>query len=198
MAYCVHCGKEVPDGATYCPACGRPAATAAVAPCGKSTAVWVAIGAGCLVVAVAFLGIVAAIVIPNFLDALHKAKQKRTMLDMRDLAIAIEAYRADEGEVPPAGSVGALAEHLVPTYLERVPETDGWQNPIRYACWSEDPAMAGCTTYRLVSGGRDGVLEHGDLQAYGEAPFTPTEYDRDLVLADGYFLRYPQGAAGGS
>ena len=198
MGYCVHCGKEVPDGATYCPACGRPAATAAPAAAGKSTAVWVAIGAGCLILAIGFGGIVAAIAIPNFLDALQKAKQKRTMADLRNVATAIESYRVDEGEVPPADSVGALAEHLVPTYVESVPETDGWQNPIRYTCWSEDPGVAGCTTYRLVSGGRDGVLEHEDLQAYGEMPFTPTDYDRDLVLADGYFLRYPQGAAGGS
>lgn len=197
MPYCVHCGKEVPDGATYCPACGRTAATGTVTRSGTSTAVWVAIGAGCLLVGVAFAGIIAAILIPNFLDALQKAKQKRTVADMRTLATAIEAYRTDEGEVPPADSVGALAGYLVPTYIEGVPETDGWQRPIRYVCWSEDPAVAGCTTYRLVSGGRDGVLEHEEVEAYGEAPFTPTDYDRDLVVADGYFLRYPQGPAGG-
>jgi general secretion pathway protein G len=198
MAYCVHCGKEVPGGETYCPACGRPAASGGLARTGKSPAVWIAIAAGCLVLAVAFLGIVAAILVPNFLDALQKAKQKRTMGDLRNLGTAIESYRVDEGEAPPADSVAGLTEYLVPTYLESVPETDGWENPIRYVCWSEDPVIGGCTTYRLVSGGRDGVLEHEDLQAYGEAPFPPTDYDRDLVLADGYFVRYPQGAAGGS
>jgi len=198
MAYCVHCGKQVPDGATYCPACGRQAAATAPAGSGKSTAVWVAIGAGCLLVGVAFVGIIAAILVPNFLDALQKAKQKRTVADLRTVATAIEAYRGDEGEVPAADSVGGLVQYLAPTYIEAVPETDGWQNPIRYVCWSEDPTVAGCTTYRLVSGGRDGVLEHEDVQAYGEAPFTPTDYDRDIVLADGYFLRYPEGAAGGS
>lgn len=198
MAYCVHCGKEVPDGAVYCPACGRPAASATVARSGTPKGVWIAIGAGCLVVAVAFLGIVAAILVPNFLDALQKAKQKRTMADLRNLGTAIESYRVDEGEAPPADSVAGLTEHLVPTYLESVPETDGWENPIRYVCWSEDPVDAGCTTYRLVSGGRDGALEHEDLQAYEATPFAPTDYDRDLVLADGYFLRYPAGLAGGS
>lgn len=195
MAFCVHCGKEVPEGATYCPACGRAAASGAAASSGKSTAVWVAVGAGCLLVGVAFLGIVAAIVVPNFLDSVQKAKQKRTMASMRELATAIQAYWTDEGEVPPADSVGALAGYLVPTYLGSVPETDGWEHALRYVCWSEDPAVAGCTTYRLVSGGRDGVLEHEDLQAYGEAAFTPTEYDRDLVLADGLFIRYPQSGS---
>lgn len=198
MAYCVHCGKEVPDGSTYCPACGRPAANRAVARSGTSKGVWIAIGVGCLVLAVVFLAILAAILVPNFLDALQKAKQKRTMADLRNLGTAIESYRADEGEAPPADSVSGLAEYLVPEYIESLPESDGWQNPILYACWSDDPTVAGCTTYRLVSGGRDGVFEQQDLEAYGEEAFPPTDYDRDLVLADGYFLRYPEGAAGGS
>ena len=42
-----------------------------------------------ILVVVAIIGIVAIFVIPNFLDSLHKAKQKRTMADMHDVGKAI-------------------------------------------------------------------------------------------------------------
>lgn len=32
MAFCAKCGKEVPEGATFCPACGAPVGGAAAAP----------------------------------------------------------------------------------------------------------------------------------------------------------------------
>ena len=39
-----------------------------------------------LLIVVAIIGIIAALLIPNFLDALQKAKQKRTVADMRNAA----------------------------------------------------------------------------------------------------------------
>ena len=34
MAFCAKCGKEIPEGAGFCPACGAPAGGAAAAPTG--------------------------------------------------------------------------------------------------------------------------------------------------------------------
>ncbi|MBP8846490.1 MAG: prepilin-type N-terminal cleavage/methylation domain-containing protein, partial [Thermoanaerobaculia bacterium] len=41
-----------------------------------------------LLIVVAIIGIIAAILIPNLIDALQKSKQKRTMADMRNLGTA--------------------------------------------------------------------------------------------------------------
>lgn len=150
-----------------------------------------------LLIVIAIIGIIAAILIPNFLDSLQKAKQKRTMADLRMLAVALEEYRVDhDGEVPAVDSVEELAAALEPEYLETVARTDGWQHPVLYVCWPTDPADLPegiCDTYRLVSPGRDGVFEHEDASQYLEEAYPPTDYDRDLVVADGYFWRYPGG-----
>jgi type II secretory pathway pseudopilin PulG len=55
-------------------------------------ALWVVIaGIGCFVF-VAILGIIAAIFIPNFVDALNKAKVKRSISDMREVTVALADY----------------------------------------------------------------------------------------------------------
>ena len=65
--------------------------------------------------AVAPAAILAAIAVPNFLEAQSRAKVARTMSDMRSLATAIEAYGIDNGEYPPhaTGAEGANS-HLAP------------------------------------------------------------------------------------
>ena len=52
-----------------------------------------------LLVVIAIIGILAAIAVPNLLNAVQRGKQKRTMSDMRALATAIEAYAVDQGLV---------------------------------------------------------------------------------------------------
>ena len=44
---------------------------------------------------VAIIGIIAAILIPNLIDALQKAKQKRTMADMRNVGPAWLSWVTD-------------------------------------------------------------------------------------------------------
>lgn len=157
------------------------------------------LGLGCLVVALVLGGILAAVFWPNFTDALQKAKQKRTMSDLQELSAAIESYREEHaGRVPEATSIDELAEALAPDYIGEMIRTDGWENPLVYACWSEEIARGadgGCDTYRLISPGRDGELEQNDPAAYDVAPFERSEYDRDLVVGDGYFYRYPASGA---
>src|SRR3954452_12324714 len=99
-----------------------------------------------LLIVVAIIGIIAALLIPNFLDALQKAKQKRTVADMRNVGtaemswltdqIAAAAAGATRGSVSvgryPASSVATLKSRLVPQYIQDVPQKDGWKNDYVY------------------------------------------------------------------
>lgn len=147
----------------------------------------------------AVVGIIAAILIPNYLDVLRVAKQKRTVVEMRDAGAAIVSYAADNnGSLPPGQSLEEMKSALVPKYVPSVPTVDGWKRPFRYSCWRESPGTAGCDRFRIISGGRDGVLDSEDLSAYEQGTFEPTDYDRDIVFGDGFFLRYPlPGGASG-
>src|SRR5215831_9815033 len=55
-----------------------------------------------LLIVIAIIGILAAIAIPNLLNAVQRGKQKRTMSDMRALATAVEAYAVDNSSYPAA------------------------------------------------------------------------------------------------
>lgn len=189
--YCPHCGTQVPDGQRQCPNCGRPVAPpplpigapAAPAKSGSSKMVWVIVGCAVIPVVIAVVGIIAAIFIPNFLDALQKAKQKRAMSELRVLGEAVEAYKAQSGYAPEADDIASLAAKLGADGAP-LPSADPWKHPYRYGCWREDPA-AECDHYAIVSGGSDGIFEHDDLSAYEPGEIEPRDYPRDLVFSDG-------------
>src|SRR6266705_5644167 len=93
-----------------------------------------------LLIVIAIIGILAAIAIPNLLNAVQRGKQKRTMSDMRALATAVEAYAVDNNSYPPASCPSGLAtiiaaaaavdsasfSKLSPTYIGQPPKVDGW------------------------------------------------------------------------
>ena len=54
-----------------------------------------------LLIVVAIIAILAAIAIPNFLDALVRAKVSRTRADLRTVSVALESYAADHTTYPP-------------------------------------------------------------------------------------------------
>lgn len=54
-----------------------------------------------LLIVVAIIGILAAIAVPNFLNAQIRAKISRTVSDMKTLETALEMYRVDKGRYPP-------------------------------------------------------------------------------------------------
>ena len=55
-----------------------------------------------LLIVVAIIGILAAIAVPNFINAQTRAKVTRVEADFRTLATALEAYRMDFGNYPVA------------------------------------------------------------------------------------------------
>src|SRR5437016_7119022 len=85
-----------------------------------------------LLIVVAIIGILAAIAIPNLLTAMQRSKQKRTMADMRTVAVASEAYAADNSNEFPK-----TLDMLAPKYMKVVPTLDGWGHRTEYECLAD-------------------------------------------------------------
>ncbi|MBN2329455.1 MAG: prepilin-type N-terminal cleavage/methylation domain-containing protein [Candidatus Omnitrophica bacterium] len=83
-----------------------------------------------LLIVVAIIGILAAIAVPNFLNAQMRAKVARVVSDMKAVAMAEEQYRLDRGQYTYDGDCGVgQAEHLsyIPlttpvSYISTIPE----------------------------------------------------------------------------
>ena len=54
---------------------------------------------------VAIIALLAAIALPNFLEAQTRAKVSRAKADLRTVATALEAYRVDSNAYPPNDGV---------------------------------------------------------------------------------------------
>ncbi len=153
----------------------------------NSAAVAGVIGAALFMI-VAVGGIIAAIAIPNLLNAIQRGKQKRTMVDMRSIATAVESYAVDHNAYPPATSFQGLSRYLEPTYVAKVPEMDGWMHPFRYVAWSRRDSSRP-EEYIILSAGKDGLFEHEDAGEYREG--TTTNFNNDIVFSNGSFVQYP-------
>ena len=53
-----------------------------------------------ILIVVAIIGILVAIATPLLLEALQRAKQKRTMEDMRNISVGLECYMVDYTKYP--------------------------------------------------------------------------------------------------
>src|SRR5215470_15900066 len=86
-----------------------------------------------LLIVVAIIGIIAAIAIPNLLNAIQRGKQKRTMADMRAIGTAVESYAVDNNRYPAGGSaVSGTSGVLQPRYIAKLPTVDAWNHNIDY------------------------------------------------------------------
>ena len=61
-----------------------------------------------LLIVVAIIGILAAIAVPNFLNAQTRARISRVQADMRTVALAMETYRLDKNSIPPDMNTGGF------------------------------------------------------------------------------------------
>jgi general secretion pathway protein G len=149
-------------------------------------------------IVVAIIGILAAIAIPNLLTAMQRAKQKRTMADMRAIATAWEARATDQNSYGAAGAnptftwPGTDVPHstlltlLTPTYIKSLPKTDGWNRNYGYAM---DGAVATATQqYAIRSMGKDGAFN----TTYSAGTQTQN-FDCDIVYSNGSFIQWPEG-----
>ena len=145
--------------------------------------------------------------LPTGFGAQDETAQRRTMADMRTISLALEARWTDEGELPSAASIEAIAPKISPTYLKEVPLRDGWGNPWRYATWKVDPKLGpkapGRDNYVIISAGKDGRFELVDPQSYKPKEGCPggcagetTNFDCDIVFSNGSFIQFPAGRSG--
>jgi len=82
-----------------------------------------------LLIVVAIIGILAAIAVPNFLNAQIRAKVSRAYSDMRSLSTAIEAYRVDSNVYP---SDGDDLPNFSPTDFDTAARMRVLTHPISY------------------------------------------------------------------
>jgi general secretion pathway protein G len=135
-----------------------------------------------LLIVVAIIGIIAAIAIPNLLNAIHRGRQKRSMADMRTIATAIGTYATDMNFYPRnIANLGSMRTHIEPVYIRNTPRTDGWG-----------------TSFGVVT---DSDGDHYTVQSYGKdktyaACVVNTEtrlFDCDICHSDGVFVQWPEG-----
>ena len=148
-----------------------------------------------LLVVLAIIGILSAIAIVNYFSALTRARQKRTVADIRTIAMAWES-RASEamrynaaGFTFPSGAVSyeQLSTMLMPTYAKNLPRMDGWSRPLEFSVVAPGgPSGAGpANAYAIRSAGRDGRFE----TTY--TPGASTDPDCDIVFSGSAFIVYP-------
>ena len=154
-----------------------------------------------LLIVVDIIGILAAMLIPNLLDAMHKAKQKRTVADIRITGTAMMAWLSDEVGAAAAGQTATtieigdyktitragLSQLLVPHYIEVLPLLDGWKTQYQYFLDIANPL-----SLHVMGMGSGGLDKSTIAGSYTVGSFDPTDYEQDILWVDGYFVRWPQ------
>src|SRR5215471_9793093 len=143
-----------------------------------------------LLIVIAIIGILAAIAIPNLLNALQRGKQKRTMSDVRNLATAVESYQVDMNVYPNAACPGGVYTApvaagnldssswtlLTPTYIAQPPYSDGWGHALFYTTDAVN------NNYELASPGRNNTPDTFNCG-------TTTTFNDDIIYSDGTFIQ---------
>lgn len=112
---------------------------------------------------------------------------RKTMMDLRSLATAVEARATDTNEYPNV-AFEELEALIAPTYIREVPQVDAWGTPFLYVSDGQ--------SYRFVSAGADRRFEWGARQldaALGEPVFSD-DLDADIIFQDGNFVQSPKEA----
>jgi len=137
-----------------------------------------------LLIVVAIIGIIAAIAIPNLLNAINRGRQRRSMADIRSIGTALEAYSVDFNYYPKVSltdvAVTNLQTYLEPTYIKKLPSADGWNRDIMVI------NAADGTSYTLYSRGKN-----GNKGSWSQGP--KHDFNDDIVFANGQFYQWPEG-----
>jgi general secretion pathway protein G len=138
-----------------------------------------------LLIVVAIIGIIAAIAIPNLLNAIQRGKQKRTMADMRAIGTAVESYAVDNNLYPAGGSgVSGINNVVQPRYIARLPNRDAWQTEFDYRSSPSGNAQK----YSVESYGKNGADETGNASG------STTDFNNDILFSQGIFILFPEGS----
>lgn len=148
-----------------------------------------------LLIVIAIIGIIAAIAIPNLLNALDRSRQKRSMADLRSWGSALGTYLVDYNFYPftsptiddPLSTAHLLYQIMTAgKYLENPPYQDGWNFAF---CYTSGGSITDAWGYTIASLGKGDVSEGG-------VPPTPSKFtcfQCDIRLRNGQFLTKPEG-----
>ncbi len=165
-----------------------------------------------LLIVVAIIGILAALLIPNAITAIQKAKQKTTMKDIGTISTALADFVTDNGTTPVQnGTYDASAvfySGLSPFYVKVLPINDQWGNNYYVYCGTDvdgnyGVSGAGGDDFLVSSYGRDKTVEgfSFDVSNPEAGLFVVNQmahFNRDLVMWNGSWIRAPRTAATGT
>jgi len=168
-----------------------------------------------LLIVVAIIGILAALLIPNALEAIQKAKQKSAMKEIVTMATACADYMTDHGDFTLIAQTGDL---IIPSvfstaistfYVKILPANDPWNNPYKIdlgqvaviaVVSGADPLEIGEDDFVIQSWGRNKVAGP-TYQASTYDTATPdagrynvskmADFNEDLVNWDGSWIVGP-------
>jgi len=142
-----------------------------------------------LLIVVAIIGILAALLIPNALAAIQKAKQKTAMKEIMTVSTGAMDYITDHGNwdlVAQDGPLGAASDPfpqaIANFYIKTCPINDPWNTPYNVYC-GEDAVV--------------GILSGADSDNIGDEDFVMSSWGRDKADgpfgADAYAEATPEG-----
>jgi hypothetical protein len=119
--------------------------------------------------------------------------------DMRNAGTALFSWLTDQVGAAAAGAsvtwadytgvdMPALASFVTTQYIQEIPTLDGWKGLYEYRLNTANPLAQRVMAIRSL--GRNKAAEQSSV--YLSGAFDPTDYDQDIVWADGYFVRWPQ------
>ena len=134
-----------------------------------------------LLIVCAVIGLLAAIAIPNLVNAIQRGRQSRSVGDLRGLATAVAMYQQDYAKFPLADdwvSTADIKDSIRP-YMGSVVSMDGWRRTFMYISDGDN--------YTLVSYGMNGTAD----QPWSQGPIH--YFDEDIVIQGGAFMQWPEG-----
>ncbi len=164
-----------------------------------------------LLLVVLIIMLIGSIMIPNLIDAIHKAKQRRTMAELRLVGNSWMSWLTDQAGTASAGAqqfyrvdgfraltYEEVYEYLHPSdtffYMQSVPSRDAWGSQLTFYL-NSDPFSD--RQILLCAAARD---DEWDACTPGEdipaGPFISSNFDEDIVWADGYMVRWPDIVGG--
>lgn len=132
-----------------------------------------------VLIVLAFIAVVACLVIWTSLYAFDAARLNRSIADMRTISDALHQYQVDHSGLPGGGlqPVSNLSPYLDPIN-PNLPDKDGWGFDFYY----ENIASGGSTAYRIYSYGKIGVPD-------GVVTGVWTDFYTDTVNENGSFIQ---------
>ncbi|MBN2326693.1 MAG: prepilin-type N-terminal cleavage/methylation domain-containing protein [Candidatus Omnitrophica bacterium] len=151
-----------------------------------------------LLIVVAIIGILAAIAVPNFLNAQIRAKIARVRADMQAIGLACETYSLDWNDYPPGNfpnnrggyTTGSLFSLTTPVaYMSSIDQYD----PFGEGQWGGSSGASNYRFYTYVSyngfwarndsSAQSYFTKHSYFKGYGIASFGPDRVDSGSVWA---------------